>query len=206
MGMEMGMTTTMSGMMMKRDDDEGDDEDGGRDGRNRQSASGAAESIPPAASRPSISEFQRPPLGAQFQTMGLAPILRRTAIGELTILSGVQQLAALQGAICMLLKDGSVWCQGWNLSFQLGAGVPFRQRSEVAEEVYFTEGPLTRIRDAVYLSALYQACVIRRDNGVWCWGSATFGVAGLLPEKDRKRPTQVAGIDGAAVETWARLL
>ena len=182
------------------DEEEEDDDDGERDGRNRQSASGTAESTPPAASRPSISEFQRPPLGAQFQTMGLAPILRRTATGELTILSGVQQLAALQGAICMLLKDGSVWCQGWNLSFQLGAGVPFRQRSEVAEEVYFTEGPLTRIRDAVYLSALYQVCVIRRDSGVWCWGSPTFGVAGLLPEEDRKRPTQVAGIDGTAVE------
>ncbi len=84
-------------------------------------------------------------------------------------------------ATCTRHRDGSVRCWGSNEYGQLGTG---HEGDETCDSVLGPVGCRTRptlvpgLTDVVHLATnLFQACAVRRDGAVWCWGR--FGV--LLP-------------------------
>lgn len=92
---------------------------------------------------------------------------------------------------CGIQVDQTLWCWGQNDHGQLGVGdqedrlVPAQLGSDTGWfQVSTTKGE--------------QACAVRTDHTLWCWGSNNYGQLGLGDTVDRDSPTQVG--DNA---TWA---
>jgi alpha-tubulin suppressor-like RCC1 family protein len=94
-----------------------------------------------------------------------------------------------QDSACALKQDGSLWCWGANTFDQLGfAGGPDAGARTAAVP--------TRVdadTDWAEVSIdTFDACGVKRDGTLWCWGRNLEGQLGLGDNVNRSSPTQVA--------------
>jgi len=83
-----------------------------------------------------------------------------------------------QGAptFCALMSDGSVQCWGGNYASRLGAAAVVGNQSSLPVKV-------DNLSDVTSLSlGGKNACAVRSDGSVWCWGGAALLYAGLGPD------------------------
>jgi len=103
--------------------------------------------------------------------------------------SGVTAISAGFWHTCAL-KDGSVWCWGWNVSGQLGndstteSHVPVK----VSDSTGYTNSGVTAISGGEW-----HTCAVK-DGGAWCWGYNTFGQLGNNSTVDSHVPVAVSGL------------
>ncbi len=95
------------------------------------------------------------------------------------------------GFSCVIRTDASVWCAGSNSSGQLGGSLTLGND-------YNTFKPVTGLGDkAVSIAANdSQACAVRADGKVYCWGSNMSGALGAAVPigSSQNKPVEVVGV------------
>jgi alpha-tubulin suppressor-like RCC1 family protein len=135
----------------------------------------------------------------RYETLGNGPVdgqlaraaaVLRDATTTLTHVASVE-VGTYHG--CALLDSGQVWCWGLGESGRLGN--PDTARQPYATQVVLDSGqPLD---DATLLAVgAAHACVLRQDQGVWCWGANDSGQLGDGGNTSRHAPVQVLGAPG----------
>lgn len=92
-------------------------------------------------------------------------------------------IAAGYDHTCAVLKDGSVWCWGFNQDGELGDGTLTNKANPTKIEL---PGPATRVAGGgLFIETGYVAhtCALLADKTVQCWGSNYFGELGVAKVK-----------------------
>lgn len=111
--------------------------------------------------------------------LGLAPVPVK--------LSDIIQIAA-GGHTCMLRRDTTVHCWGFNEYGQVGDGTKEPRRV-----------PALVLKGATQVaSGLGHTCALMTDSRVQCWGKSTHGELGGGTREWRARPAPVPGLEGVA--------
>lgn len=126
-------------------------------------------------------------------TQGIQPDGSSTRFTPVAVLglAGVAELVAGQAHTCARKLDGSVNCWGFNGRGQIGDGV--------SPETLLTSGtPLPAVvlnlTDAVQLTSGFDdACALKRDRTLVCWGANEFGQLGDGTRTDWTSPVVVVG-------------
>lgn len=102
-------------------------------------------------------------------------------------LSGVIQIAAGIEHTCALTNRGQVWCWGYNISGQLGAG---------NRNLNITPKPVRNLAGVEKIAAgFWHTCALDKDKSLRCWGNNEYGQLGTGDTHDRLLPEIVPGID-----------
>jgi alpha-tubulin suppressor-like RCC1 family protein len=122
--------------------------------------------------------------------------------GDVNLGGGAKQLAVGENHNCALLEDGSVRCWGWQLHGQLGVG----DWQDVGDdESPALAGKVELGGKAVAVAAGgWHSCAILEGGTLRCWGSNTFGQAGVYGDSNSvgadEPPTAVPPVEvGGAV-------
>jgi alpha-tubulin suppressor-like RCC1 family protein len=96
---------------------------------------------------------------------------------------------------CAILKDGSVWCWGFNQVGEVGDGTT-GNRSQPVKVALPSQATAISARGVYLGGANYSAhtCVILSDQSVWCWGSNANGELGQGDTVVHSNPVQVKGL------------
>ncbi|MCA9684236.1 MAG: hypothetical protein KC457_18720, partial [Myxococcales bacterium] len=114
----------------------------------------------------------------------------RTGARKVLRVGDVVDLASGDGFTCAVDKTGAVLCWGRNDKGQLGDASSDPSRPSA--------GPIADINDAVAVAAgLEQACAVRQNGAVVCWGSNDAGQLGRPKSAPLRRPSPVPKIDDA---------
>lgn len=111
-------------------------------------------------------------------------------------LDGVAQVVR-QGT-CALKHDRTLWCWGMNDQGQLGTGV---------QADPYTPAQVTALGSAVVQVAAggEDACAVKTDKTLWCWGGNAFGEVGDGTKLRRDTPVQVKALGAHVVAVGAGL-
>jgi alpha-tubulin suppressor-like RCC1 family protein len=131
-------------------------------------------------------------LGNTDDTDGLTP----AQVPAVDVGGPVEQVSAGYWATCAVLVGGSVRCWGYNISGQLGMGLPTSTKigdDELPSEVPILDAPPTL---EVHLSTLYPlACLLGTVDNLHCWGMNGAGSTGTPgPSLDAPPNTPVSAI------------
>ena len=97
--------------------------------------------------------------------------------------SNVAQVVAGENHTCVLLRDGTARCWGWNEMGQLGIGSEGNQPTPVAVQ------DLTGI--ARLAAGYHHTCALQANGALWCWGenfTCQLGTGGL---QGNTRPVRI---------------
>ena len=83
-------------------------------------------------------------------------------------------IAAMRRHTCAVLKDGSVWCWGWNVGGALGDGTTIDRLTPTR---VLLPGPAVQVAGAAGYGGNH-TCALLADQTVACWGSNQFGELG----------------------------
>jgi alpha-tubulin suppressor-like RCC1 family protein len=99
---------------------------------------------------------------------------------------------------CALLRNGKIFCWGWNIEGQLGNGGG--TDSDVPVAVTGLPGPA-----AAVASPGSHTCALLRSEAVACWGANLYGQLGNGTTSDSATPVTVTGLGGGVVAITAGL-
>lgn len=108
-------------------------------------------------------------------------------------LAGVTSLNAGWGHVCAL-AEGDVRCWGSRGFAQLGDGITGPITAVQPTPVMALEGPVRSL-----IAGNTNACALREDGSVWCWGDNVYAVATPGPDVYRWFAEQVEGLDATAL-------
>jgi alpha-tubulin suppressor-like RCC1 family protein len=98
-----------------------------------------------------------------------------------TALTGITsvQVAESGYTACAIGTGGAVWCWGYGQYGQLGTGLKANSpyAVPVTQIVSTTVTPLMGVSQISV--AYYQACAVKTDNTLWCWGDNSEGQIGI---------------------------
>ncbi len=106
-------------------------------------------------------------------------------------------IASGGSSTCVLLGNGNVYCWGSNENGQVGNGeAPGNDVAQPALVATDTEGkPFGEVAQIGVGAA--QACALKRNGEVYCWGSGDFGALGDdVTQHDVPSPQRVTGVSG----------
>lgn len=97
---------------------------------------------------------------------------------------------------CALLADGTVWCWGENLWYQLGPKAPPSQVCDVGESIPCSPNPVpVGLRNVVAIATGgAHSCALMMDGTVWCWGANDWGQLGNGTFSFSSPPLKVNGL------------
>lgn len=131
----------------------------------------------------------------QSDPIGNANALRPVRVGTE---SDWLEVAGGQGHTCALRRPGTLWCWGRNVGGELGLGSG--QPGQIRTPMRVGAGD-----DWVALDVGQdEACALRRDGSLWCWGNGGAGELAPVDAADPTlwSPTQIGGgTDWTAVST-----
>jgi hypothetical protein len=137
-------------------------------------------------------------LGAGLtDTQSASPVQVRSSAGPLV---GITQIVGGHGAaFCALGDSGKLWCWGYGLDGKLGNG--FETNSAVASPVLASSGGVQFQGVSSVTMGFSNACAVKSDGTVWCWGGNTGGAVGTgtVSTSPVLFPTQVNALLDAGV-------
>jgi len=87
---------------------------------------------------------------------------------------------------CLLKKDGSVWCWGYNNMGGLGDGTRINRNEPVQ---------VKNLQNVKQISLGYKySCALKENGSVWCWGGGSFGQLGNGEFSLKESPVKVKGL------------
>lgn len=98
-----------------------------------------------------------------------------------------QSISVNGSAVCAVLLNRSVQCWGSNALGQVGNG-----STGAVVDVPTTVSGLTRV--AAVSVGVREACAVRQDGTVWCWGTPTWGTFTGFPTATQTAPLKVTGL------------
>jgi alpha-tubulin suppressor-like RCC1 family protein len=90
---------------------------------------------------------------------------------------------------CGVTQTGNIWCWGYGLDGQLGAGV--NASSNVPVQVLRPTAKAEQVA-----TGANHACALLVDNSVWCWGFNAQGELGNNTKTSSNVPVQAIGVGG----------
>lgn len=173
----------------------------GYDG-NGQLGAGAAAAARPATVIPALAGVERIALGGRASCAldeGLVRCWGANALGQLgrgtpgadqlvpravSLAAGVQQLAVMAKAACVLDDAGGVSCWGQNRSGELGQ-----------DDLAIRPAPtaLPALTGATSLAAGYHQACVEHGGGLWCWGDNLESQLGRSPRAEVTAPRRLGG-------------
>jgi alpha-tubulin suppressor-like RCC1 family protein len=108
------------------------------------------------------------------------------------LLEPAAQVSVGYFTICALTTTGSVYCWGYGGDGELGNGSTTNTTA--------TPVPVSGLTSGVVALSVgdLDACAIKEDGSVWCWGLGPGGVLGNGTMNDSLAPTEVVGLTGGA--------
>ena len=128
------------------------------------------------------------------ELMGITVVDCSDRAVEVHGVQGAVELGLMQGAVCVRLESGEVWCWGRGSRDARGC-------ADDDDACALLPGPVVGIQGALDLAvADKHACAINADGSVWCWG---WGGCGQVPDPDEdgfaKMPQNTGVTDATAL-------
>src|SRR5262249_33934872 len=76
--------------------------------------------------------------------------------------------------MCAVLKDGSVYCWGYNVSGEVGDGTTM-QRNQPTKVALPMPATSVSARGDLSVPASGHTCAVLTDKSLWCWGNNSWG-------------------------------